>query len=133
MKLKDKHKELKKQYPTSIILIKSGNFYTTYNEDALILNSIFLYQIINNRIGFPLNSLDKVTSKLNELSINYIVIIDSKEDNIEYDDNKYLDYYTKAKKEEFIIKTNELLLERISFLLKNRDNYEKIKRFIDEF
>lgn len=104
MKLKDKHKELKKQYPTSIILIKSGNFYTTYNEDALILNSIFLYQIINNRIGFPLNTLDKVTSKLNELSINYIVIIDSKEDNIEYDDNKYLDYYTKAKKEEFTLK-----------------------------
>ena len=44
-----------------------------------------------------------------------------------------MNIYNKAKKEEFTTKINEVLIDRIRFLLKDPNNYEKIKRFIDEF
>lgn len=71
-----------------IIFRKSGNFYSVFDDDATILHSLFKYKIKDSRVGFPVNSITKVTDKLNQLHINYRL------DNelISFDDNMY-EYY----------------------------------------
>ena len=64
MKNIDKFLALKNKYSDSLVLIKSGNFYYSYFEDGIILNYLFNYQVINNRVGFPLKNLDKVLEEL---------------------------------------------------------------------
>lgn len=55
MKLKDKYNDLSNLYSEYIVLIKSGNFYLTFGDSAKIMNYLFSYQIINEKLGFPLN------------------------------------------------------------------------------
>ena len=134
MKIKDKYKELKYLNFNKVILIKSGNFYISYDEDAIVLNHLFSYQIVNNKIGFPLVTLSKIKEKLNELNVDYIIYNNEEEITTQTnEDNNYMNIYNKAKKEEFTTRINEVLIDRIRFLLKDPNNYEKIKRFIDEF
>lgn len=134
MKIKDKYKELKYLNFNKVILIKSGNFYISYDEDAIVLNHLFSYQIVNNKIGFPLVTLSKIEEKLDELNVDYIIYNNEEEITTQTnEDNNYMNIYNKAKKEEFTTKINEVLIDRIRFLLKDPNNYEKIKRFIDEF
>lgn len=134
MKIKDKYKELKYLNFNKVILIKSGNFYISYDEDAIVLNHLFSYQIVNNKIGFPLVTLPKIKEKLDELNVDYIIYNNEEEITTQTnEDNNYMNIYNKDKKEEFTTKINEVLIDRIRFLLKDPNNYEKIKRFIDEF
>ena len=70
----------KLNYPKHIVLGKHGNFYVSLDNDALIMSNIFNYKVkeMNNivRVGFPVNSLNKVIYKLDSLKINYIVVAD---------------------------------------------------------
>lgn len=54
--LKEQYISLKKEYENYLILLKSGNFYIFLNNDAIIMNNIFDYKIIDNnnyiKIGF---------------------------------------------------------------------------------
>lgn len=134
MKLKEKYTELKNENITSIVLIKSGSFYLTFDNDATILNYIFSYQINGSKVGFPLKNIDKVVSILNEKSINCIVLEDNEIKKFEHEINNYSLLFNEAKKFEFNFSMNNMLIDRIKFLLeKDPDNYLKIKRFIDEF
>ena len=76
--------DLKLTYKNYLIILKTGVFYISINEDAFILNKLFNYKIkeFNNykRVGFPINSLNKILKRLDKLNINYIV----------YDDNKII-------------------------------------------
>ena len=93
-----------------ITIRKHGGFYHVFDDDCYILYYLFDYKIINRRVGFPLNSLNKVINKLTDLSISYEVIEESKRDFkklnkynkylklgiSKYDkDNKYLSIYSK--------------------------------------
>ena len=135
MKLREKFKYLKKEYSDSVVLLKSGSFYITYDNDALIMNNVFNYQNINNKVGFPIRSVDKVMNSLNELNISYVIDNNDETDILEFlsEDNEYLKYYELAKKDEFKDSLNKILLDKIKFLIESdNDNYEKIRRFIDE-
>lgn len=57
----------------SIAFRKFGNFYQVFDDDAIIINYIFNYNIKNYKCGFPISALEKVSFKLKDLSINYIV------------------------------------------------------------
>ena len=134
MNLKQRYSYLKMEYSDYVILIKSGNFYITYHEDALILNNIFGYQKINDRAGFPLNALDKVKSGLKAKMISYVVVDSDNLEKNKIKKNNYLEYFEIAKNREFKDSLNKILLDKIKFLIEQSDkNYEKIKRFIDEF
>ena len=92
--LKEKYKELKLNHPKSIIFIKSGNFFITFNQDAIIINKILNYKIkkLNNdyiRVGFPISSINKVSEILTKNEINYIIYEDDIIDNIKFKYNKY--------------------------------------------
>lgn len=52
------------------------------------------YKIVNGKVGFPTNSLGKVTSKLDGCKVNYIVIVnDIEEDKKVFSRNNYDKYY----------------------------------------
>ena len=105
--MKERYELYKRQYNNYIILFKQGNFYLSINDDALVLNSIFNYKVnvISNfiKVGFPINSIDKVIQILEEKSINYIIadkeIIEKKK----YPNNMYLNYLNIDSNYEFIL------------------------------
>ena len=81
----------------TLILRKIGGFYQAFVVDALIMSYLFNYKVINYRCGFPINSINKVIEKLEELNINYIL---KQEEEIEKDfkrKNNYLKYLDKSK------------------------------------
>jgi len=90
-------RQLKLEYKEYIILFKSGNFYVSFDEDAIILNKIFNFKINelknNIKVGFPINSLEKYIKNLGHLNINYL-IISNKEivSKISFDENNYNKY-----------------------------------------
>ena len=76
--LKDKYYQYKLEYKEYVIIIKSGNFYTCLDSDAIVMNQIFNYKIVETtnqkKIGFPLNSINKVKVILEEKQVNYIIV-----------------------------------------------------------
>ena len=76
--MKHRYEYYKIKYKEYIILIKSGNFYVALQQDAIVLNDIFKYKlnISNNiiKVGFPVNSLNKILKTLDNININYIVL-----------------------------------------------------------
>ena len=69
---------LKIEYKEYIILFKSGSFYVCFNEDAIVMNKIFNYKLVelkeNVRIGFPISLIDKNLNILEKNKINYIIV-----------------------------------------------------------
>ena len=76
--MKNRYEYYKIKYKEYIILIKSGNFYVALQQDAIVLNDIFKYKlnISNNiiKVGFPINTLNKILKTLDNININYIVL-----------------------------------------------------------
>ena len=132
--MKEKYEIQKNENLQSIILIKYGNFYATINDDSFIMKKLFNYQIIKGKVGFPLNAIDKVKSKLNDLRVNYLIY--NSEDDIDkqvFDDNTYNAILNECKKQEYKDNMKKLLFDRIEYLINdNSDNYDKIRKFVDE-
>ena len=74
MKVMDIYNLYKEKYKSSVILIKEGIFYRTYNDDSVIMNYIFGYKLVDNYVGFSNNSYNKVLDKLREIGIGFVVI-----------------------------------------------------------
>ena len=74
----DLFRQLKLDYQDFLLIIKSGNFYVLFDEDAIIMNKLFGFKINdlknNIKVGFPVNSIDKYINMLKELEINYLII-----------------------------------------------------------
>ncbi len=43
-----------------IKIYRKGGFYHSYDDDSIIISFLCNYKIINNRVGFPINSINKV-------------------------------------------------------------------------
>ena len=133
MNCKDKYINLKKEYSDYIILIKAGNFYYTYYDDAYIISYIFKYQIRDNRVGFPLNAKNKITSVLNKYEIGYIEVLDNSYIYNYLNNNNYFNKLDEAKKCINLNKSLEDLFKLIEIKVKENNNYLLlIKRYIDE-
>ena len=86
------------KYMNYIIIIKYGNFYETFDKDALIINKLFDYKInkLKNtfKVGFPISSINNIISKLDNCSINYVVIDNENiVNNKVFGNNHYSDYF----------------------------------------
>ena len=100
---------------SSIKLRKLGKFYSAFDDDAKILHYLFNYKISSGRVGFPLDSYNKVINTLEEKNINYEII--DKNETIKKnfkDKNKYNIYLTKSLKKEIIAKKVSRIEDRIS-------------------
>ncbi len=132
MKVKDKYEEIKSLHQDEVVLFKVGSFYVTFSKDAIVLNYLFSYQINNGKLGFPISAFEKVCTNLKEKSISFY-IFEEEDKNYSSDDNLYNDIAKIAERSYYSKCSNELLLERIKNLITtNKDNYNKIKEFIDE-
>ena len=135
MKIKEVYLDIKNKNNKHLLFIKSGMFYNAFDEDANIINLIFEYKISNNKIGLPVIIINKVMCKLNEIEINYIVYnFDDSSIFKKFNNNNYDYYYNMYKKKEYEEKNKKILIERITYLINsNKENYNKIKKFIDEY
>lgn len=131
----EKYYKYKVLYKDYIIIMKYGNFYETIDNDALIISSIFNYKInkLSNtfKVGFPINTLDNVINKLNDLNINYIVLDGIKK---EFKNNNYNNYiFDKDIINYNLIVINEINNYLINNILNNITNkLERISKIIHE-
>lgn len=120
--LKEKYNLYKNDYKEYILIIKSGNFYISINNDATIMNKIFKYKIIQTtnliKIGFPINSLNKVLTELDNKTINYVVIDNEIIEKQKQKNNQYSKYLTSYDKYQIYIsrinKINEILKDNLT-------------------
>ncbi len=132
MKVKGKYEEIKCLHQDEVVLFKVGSFYVTFSKDAIVLNYLFSYQINNGKLGFPISAFEKVCTNLKEKNISFY-IFEEEDKNYRSDDNLYNDIAKIAERSYYSKCSNELLLERIKNLITtDKDNYNKIKEFIDE-
>lgn len=128
----EEYYKYKIDYKDFIIMIKSGNFYEILDKDAVILNQILGYILskISDTVkcGFPLSSLNKVITKLNEEQINYIVI-DNKEivNSEKFNNNTYKTF----KMDINTIKYNFIRINKITKYL-NENAYSNINELLEE-
>ena len=100
--------QIKEINPKAICIYKIGAFCHVYNRDAQIISFLFDYKLkelgeSHKECGFPIETANKVTAKLQNSELNYLIIdrrnnydVDEKEDYKE--NNKYDKIYEKAKK-----------------------------------
>ena len=93
------YKECKNKNYESLVFIKSGVFYETYDNDCKIMVDLFEYKIKNfknfSRTVFPINNIDKVKEKLTEKQINYIIVENNNISKITFENNRYNFYVNK--------------------------------------
>ena len=128
----DRCLELKKLHNVTLVMIRVGNFYHIYDEDAIIMFYLFKYKINDNKVGFPIRSLEKVINKLIKNNINYYV----DENNFKYfDNNGYLELLDKSK---LYYELNLEIEDIYNYLISNIERkyikriISKIKDVIDE-
>ena len=134
MKTIDKYLKFKEMYKDHVVIIKSGNFYYTFDDDTYIMNYLFGYQIRENKIGFPLNAKAKVKSVLNRNNVNLIEVIDDYAYILESkNDNAYQNKLREAKSNMLVSNMLNNLMNAIEIKVKKEEaNYELIKEFVDE-
>ena len=124
----EKYIKLKERYPKSLIIIKAGNFYDCINDDAIIINKLFNYKIKELskyiRVGFPINSLNRVRIILTKYEINYITV-----DNNDITYSKFMrnNYSKYCSNDYFIIKNK---INSINDILSNNILNPNIKDII---
>ena len=134
MKTVDKYIRFKQMYHDYVVIIKSGNFYYSFEDDAYILKYLFDYQIRENKVGFPISAKAKVKSILNRNNINLIEVIDDYAYVLETKNtNMYQEMLKEAKSNILIKNMVNNLMNAIEIKVKKEEaNYRLIKDFVDE-
>ena len=106
IKIVENVKEIHREY---VVLIKVGNFYYCYGRDSYIMSYLFQYKINILKDGmyscaFSKNAIHKVTAKLENRKINYLIL--DRRNNYQVEEkcnyknlNEYIKCYEKAKSE----------------------------------
>ncbi len=117
-----------------LVIVKYGNFYKSFDEDAIILHNLFGYKVIDNKASFPLSCFNKVISLLMRNGIS-VVVIKNEMDIINYDStslNMYENVRNESvKKYDFEKLVEELRLLIYSKLEEDTNNYGKLVSFIN--
>ncbi len=93
------------------------------------VSAIMGYKYSNGKIGFPVESLGKVTSRLEEKKVDYVVIEDNEEkESMKYSPNNYNLYLELGEKKVSRLLTEEELLKKIDNL--DEAKLDKIIDFI---
>lgn len=126
------YKSAKEKYPKYVVLIKVGNFYEIYGEEAYIIHNLFNYKIRKEknyiRVGFPLIASTKVFDKLKKFKINFIVIDGDNVEKVRFNKNAYDTFFTNGLSIDDRIQTIE---EKLA-ILRNSKNINEILDKIEE-
>ena len=139
-------REIKEIHPEDVIISIVGAFCKVYGKDAYIIARIFGYKIIKDKdnnifsCGFPKKSLNKVIAQLEHKKINYIVVNNSDNYNVEHRENfknlnNYkLEFYKSSIYVKNIVRINKIN-ENLLINVKNEKLSEKlgkIEKIINE-
>lgn len=128
------YKIAKMKNEKKVVLIKYGNFYKSYENDAILLWGLFGYRIIDGKISFPLSVFGNVVSKLTRLGISVVAVNNENEIN-NYSttiENKYEEYKSEAiHKYETDGKVNEIKMRVEEKIKTSYINYDKLLEFIN--
>jgi len=119
VKLANQYLFYKNLYKETLILIHSGNFFYTFLEDATLMNYLFGYKIVDNKVGFPISIIERIKSKLNCLKVDYVIV-----KNDDYYLNTFKDFNTYSKIRE---EANEISEKKG----KLEDLYKKIEKKVE--
>ncbi len=117
-----------------LVIVKSGIFYYSYNDDAILLWYLFEYKIKDNELGFSSNSYSKVISNLKFKHISFIVYdLDCNVlDEYSNKDDFYSSYSKAASIKHLEKEKINDLINKINLLLEiSNDNYDKINNYLD--
>lgn len=114
MKVNELYIKYKEKYPNHLVILPSGIFYESYLDDAKILNMLFNYNIVNNRVGFPMKIFGKIEGELERNKINYIVV------------NKEENEYKIVYKKRFVANKYNVYLEKHQKIKPLKDDIDEI-------
>ena len=118
MSLLQMAQQLKQIHPDYVLIYKVGVFYNTYGKDSYIIASNFNYAInMKGNIaicGVSKKAIGKVTAKLEEKKINYLIIDPRNNYDVEAkSDNKNLNTYNKEFEKAYLIEKHKRKIHRI--------------------
>jgi len=108
--------------PNKVILVKAGNFFHTFDVDALILELLLGYKVTVKKeikVGFPLSSIERVKEALENKNIDYFIAFDNQRK--EFDSNSYLQYKDKVSERYACIEKYKHILEKLDLYASNKD------------
>jgi hypothetical protein len=116
---------LRKKYKDYCILNIDRYFYRVFDEDAILLNTLFDYKIVKEfdyiYTGFPTIALDKITRELEIYQINYII---AQKNRIVKDFGSLNKYQTFEGRTSNIHKNNSIIEAEGSFVVMFLDDNE---------
>lgn len=98
-----------------VVLRQVGKFVNVFDDDAVIISYLLNYKLVNDKVGFPMNALNKVVNTLEENRISYEVKGEEKIVKDFKNNNKYNTVLSKAKE-----------------VIVLRDRYQTIRTYFDE-
>ena len=98
--MKEKYLNIKSNNKELLVILKNGKFYYVYDEDIYIIYYFYNYKIKDNILCFPDNNINKITKKLKEYNIGYIIFDNNI--NKEYGDYLYYLKYINLGREKYI-------------------------------
>ena len=130
--LKEVYEKSKSTYKDYVVLLKSGNFYISFNKDTIIMNNIFNYQIKQVKdyikIGFPIISINKIVNELTLRKVNYVIIDTDIINKKKFSNNSYKKYLLEKENYEILL----VRIKKINTILKNSLNNQNIKQVLDD-
>lgn len=130
--LKELYETSKSTYKDYVVLLKSGNFYISFNKDAIIMNNIFNYQIKQFKdyikIGFPINSVNKIVNELTLRKVSYVIIDNEIINKKKFNNNSYKKYLLEKENYEIFL----FRIKKINTILKNSLNNQDIKQVLGD-
>ncbi len=114
--MKEKYLNIKSNNKELLVILKNGKFYYVYDEDIYIIYYFYNYKIKDNILCFPDNNINKITKKLKEYNIGYIIFDNNI--NKEYGDYLYYLKYINLGREKYI---KDNLIDEIVNKLKSKN------------
>ena len=132
MKLTEYSKLANLEYKNYIVLVRFGNFYKCFDDDALIVGYLLDYKVKDNIVAFPLSSLGKVIITLKNNNVSAVIVKEQGNImNVEVMENNYKKILEEAKEEAILTNKMKDLGHRMRLLLKDDlNNYEKIRDYL---
>jgi len=130
--MKNKYEIYKIEFKEYVLLFKQGNFFICINNDAIVMNKIFNYKIVDThnfiKTGFPISTLGKVESELTKQCVNYVIIHDKINSKIKFKNNTYLSFLDSN------IMMNSYLdrINTITKILKDNVNKEEFEEILNK-
>ncbi len=133
--MKNKFKSIKANHQDKVVFVKSGLFYVTYDEDALIVHRITKYKLLlpEYRLGFPSQKFLEIKDNLIRLNIS-VVVVDKGNDIKEYTapNNRYNEIVKPFKSKIEYYKSIDSFLEDLrTKILLNNSLLDSIKKVVD--